>query len=193
MKLSKEEIKAIIPHRDPMLLVDTVEEMEAGDHIVTTFFVDPAREIFKGHFPGEPVLPGVYSVECMAQTADILLLSAERYAGKIPLFLGINNVRFLKKILPGDTIEIHAKMASERVEKAIATCSAEVYNHGELAVTGDVTLAMRCVPGKDGRPGKYPGVPCVHLMSTTCRRSPSTVNLTSCPAKRKPYTRSGSC
>ena len=124
MKLSKEEIKAIIPHRDPMLLVDTVEEMEAGDHIVTTFFVDPAREIFKGHFPGEPVLPGVYSVECMAQTADILLL-------------------FLKKILPGDTIEIHAKMASERVEKAIATCSAEVYNHGELAVTGDVTLAMR--------------------------------------------------
>ena len=193
MKLSKEEIKAIIPHRDPMLLVDTVEEMEAGDHIVTTFFVDPAREIFKGHFPGEPVLPGVYSVECMAQTADILLLSAERYAGKIPLFLGINNVRFLKKILPGDTIEIHAKMASERVEKAIATCSAEVYNHGELAVTGDVTLAMRRVPGKDGRPGKYPGVPCVHLMSTTCRRSPSTVNLTSCPAKRKPYTRSGSC
>ena len=116
---------------------------EAGDHIVTTFFVDPTREIFKGHFPGEPVLPGVYSVECMAQTADILLLSAERYAGKIPLFLGINNVRFLKKILPGDTIEIHAKMASERVEKAIATCSAEVYNHGELAVTGDVTLAMR--------------------------------------------------
>ena len=143
MKLSIEEIKAIIPHRDPMLLVDTVEEMEAGDHIVPTFFVAPAREIFKGHFPGEPVLPGVYSVECMAQTADILLLSAERYAGKIPLFLGINNVRFLKKILPGDTIEIHAKMASERVEKAIATCSAEVYNHGELAVTGDVTLAMR--------------------------------------------------
>ena len=72
-----------------MLLVDTVEEMEAGDHIVTTFFVDPTREIFKGHFPGEPVLPGVYSVECMAQTADILLpLSAERMRGKIPPVLG---------------------------------------------------------------------------------------------------------
>ena len=143
MKLSKEEIKAIIPHRDPMLLVDTVEEMVPGDHIVTTFFIDPDREIFRGHFPGEPVLPGVYSVECMAQSADFLLLSMERYAGKVPLFLGINNVRFLRKILPGDTIEIHARLASERAEKAIATCSAEIYNHGELAATGDVTLAMR--------------------------------------------------
>ena len=143
MKLSKEEIKSIIPHRDPMLLVDTAEEMVPGDHIVTTFFIDPDREIFRGHFPGEPVLPGVYSVECMAQSADILLLSMERYAGKVPLFLGINNVRFLRKILPGDTIEIHARLASERAEKAVATCSAEIYNHGELAATGDVTLAMR--------------------------------------------------
>ena len=143
MKLSKEEIKSIIPHRDPMLLVDTVEEMVPGDHIVTTFFIDPDREIFRGHFPGEPVLPGVYSVECMAQSADILLLSMERYAGKVPLFLGINTVRFLRKILPGDTIEIHARLASERAEKAIATCSAEIYNHGELAAPGDVTLAMR--------------------------------------------------
>ncbi len=143
MKMNREEIMAVIPHRDPMLLVDTVEEMVPGEHITTTFYVDPSREIFKGHFPSEPVLPGVYSVECMAQTADILLLSAERYAGKIPLFLGINNVRFLRKILPGDTIEIRAKMASEREEKAIATCSAEIYNHGELTATGDVTLAMR--------------------------------------------------
>lgn len=143
MQLSHEEVKQVIPHRDPMLLVDTVEELVPGEHIVTKFYVDPSREIFKGHFPGEPVLPGVYSVECMAQAADILLLKMERYAGKIPLFLGINNVRFLKKILPGDTIEIHAKMASERAEKAIATCAAEIYNNGELAASGDVTLAMR--------------------------------------------------
>ena len=143
MKLDLEGIKKVIPHRDPMLLVTTVEELTPGESIVTTFYVDPAREIFKGHFPEEPVLPGVYSVECMAQSADILLLSTERYAGKIPLFLGINNVRFLRKILPGDTIEIRARLAGERAEKAIATCSAEVYDHGELAVTGDVTLAMR--------------------------------------------------
>lgn len=143
MKLTQEQIKEIIPHRDPMLLVDTVEEMEAGKSIVTTWHVDPSREIFKGHFPGEPVLPGVYSVECMAQTADILLLSAERYAGKIPLFLGINNVSFLSKIKPGDTLEVHATLTKERVEKAIATCSAEVFVDGVKAATGDVTLAMR--------------------------------------------------
>lgn len=143
MKLSQEDIKAIIPHRDPMLLVTTVEDMKAGEEIVATFYVDPNREIFKGHFPGEPVLPGVYSVECMAQAADILLLSSERYAGKIPLFLGINNVSFKRKILPGDTLEIRAKLSSERREKAIATCTAEIYNHGEIAATGEVTLAMR--------------------------------------------------
>jgi len=143
MKMNQEEIKKVIPHRDPMLLVTTVEDLVPGESISTTFFVDPAREIFKGHFPGDPVLPGVYSVECMAQTADILLLSTPRYAGKIPLFLGINNVRFLRKILPGDTLEIRAKLAAERPEKAIATCAAEIFNKGELAASGEVTLAMR--------------------------------------------------
>ncbi|MPN22489.1 3-hydroxyacyl-[acyl-carrier-protein] dehydratase FabZ [bioreactor metagenome] len=143
MKMDQEAIRRVIPHRDPMLLVTTVEDMTPGERITATFYVDPSREIFKGHFPGDPVLPGVYSVECMAQTADILLLSTPRYAGKIPLFLGINNVRFLKKILPGDTIEIHAELFSERPEKAIATCAAKIYNHGELAASGEVTLAMR--------------------------------------------------
>lgn len=143
MKMDRAQIMKIIPHRDPMLLVDTVEKIESGAEITATFYVNPDREIFKGHFPSEPVLPGVYSVECMAQTADILLLSCPRYAGKTPLFLGINNVRFLKKITPGDTIEIQVKLISERTEKAIATCSAEIYNHSELAASGDVTLAMR--------------------------------------------------
>ena len=141
--MTTDDVKKVIPHRAPMLLVDNVVQMEPEQSITTTWHIDPEREIFKGHFPGDPVLPGVYTVENMAQTADILLLSSERYAGKIPLFLGINNVRFLRKILPGDTIEIRAKLISERIEKAIATCSAEIYNHGELTATGDVTLAMR--------------------------------------------------
>ena len=141
--MDRNEIKKIIPHRDPMLLVTTVEALAEGKSIAATFFVDPSRDIFRGHFPKEPVLPGVYSVECMAQAADILLLSTQRYREKVPLFLGIDKVRFLKKILPGDTIEIQANLISESAEKAIATCSAQIYNHGELAAEGNVTLAMR--------------------------------------------------
>ena len=141
--MDRNEIKKIIPHRAPMLLVTTVEALAEGKSIAATFFVDPSRDIFRGHFPEEPVLPGVYSVECMAQAADILLLSTQRYREKVPLFLGIDKVRFLKKILPGDTIEIQADLISEYAEKASATCSAQIYNHGELAAEGNVTLAMR--------------------------------------------------
>jgi 3-hydroxyacyl-[acyl-carrier-protein] dehydratase len=141
--MNREEIKKIIPHRDPMLLVDEVVSMSAGREIVTRFHVDPTRDIFKGHFPGAPVLPGIYTVECMAQTADILLLSMERYSGKLPLFIGIDKVRFLEKIEPGDTIEIRAWVKSEKQEKAIATCGAEVYRNGKVAASGEVTLAMR--------------------------------------------------
>lgn len=143
MKLSREQIMEVIPHRDPMLLVDEVLDLVPGERCVSRFFVDPAREIFTGHFPGDPVLPGVYTVEATAQTADILLLSLERYRGKVPLFLGINNVSFLRKIVPGDTIEMRAVIAKERVEKAIATCAVEAYVQGELAAKTEVTLAMR--------------------------------------------------
>ena len=81
MKLNRKEIESILPHRDPMLLVDSVESLTPREHIVTTFFVDPARDIFRGHFPEEPVLPGVYTVECMAQAADLLLMADGRFPG----------------------------------------------------------------------------------------------------------------
>ena len=143
MKLNREEIMAVIPHRDPMLLVDAVEDLVPGERIETTFWVNPAREIFRGHFPDEPVLPGVYTVECMAQTADVLLLSAEKYAGTIPYFVGIDGVRFMGKIEPGDTITIEAEIEEEYPEKAIVICRAAVYNDGRKAAVGKVTLAMR--------------------------------------------------
>ena len=71
MKLDQEAIKGIIPHRDPMLLVSSVEELEPGMSIVAHFYVDPARDIFRGHFPGDPVLPGVYSVESIYQQGEL--------------------------------------------------------------------------------------------------------------------------
>ncbi len=143
MKLDHEQVMGIIPHRDPMLLIDEVSDIVPGEYIEASFWVDPTREIFKGHFPGDPVLPGVYTVEATAQAADILLMLKPEYAGKTPLFLGINNVRFRRKILPGDTLQIHAEMLSERPEKAIATCKCVVKVGGELAAETEVTLAMR--------------------------------------------------
>lgn len=143
IKLTQEEIKKIIPHRDPMLLIDKVVEMNPEKSITATFYVNPDRELFIGHFPGAPVLPGVYTVECMAQASDILLLSFERYSGKIPYFIGIDKVKFVKKIEPGDTIEIHSELLYEKIEKAIVTCRATVLSKNEIAATGEVTLAMR--------------------------------------------------
>lgn len=143
MQLSREQIMEIIPHRDPMLLVDKVRELVPGERCLTSFYVDPYREIFQGHFPEDPVLPGVYTVEAAAQTADILLLSLERYRGKIPLFLGIGRADFVQKILPGDTIELRASALWERTEKAIASCFVEVFNHEKLAAKVEVILAMR--------------------------------------------------
>ena len=143
MQLDQKQIMEIIPHRPPMLLVDQVQELVPGERCISTFYVDPAREIFKGHFPGDSVLPGVYTVEATAQTADILLLSLERYRGKLPLFLGIDRVTFLQKIVPGDTIEIRVSLINERREKAIATCAAEVFCRGNPAAKTEVTLAMR--------------------------------------------------
>ena len=122
MKQNHQRVMEIIPHRDPMLLIGEVRELVPGEHIVAEFWVDPSREIFKGHFPGDPVLPGVYTVEATAQATDLVLMTKPNYAGKVPLFLGIDRVKFRKKILPGDTMEIHAEMLREREEKAIATC-----------------------------------------------------------------------
>ena len=141
--MNREQIKKVIPHREPMLMIDNVLEMTNDENITTNFYLDPELGFFEGHFPGEPVMPGVLAVESMAQTADVLLLSMEQYAGKIPLFIGIDQVKFRNKIEPGDTIEIKASISKVNEPKAVVTCDAAIYNNGEVATTGLVTLAMR--------------------------------------------------
>ncbi len=140
--LNIEEIKKIIPHRDPILLVDEVVDM-SEDTIITKLYINPKIDIFRGHFPEDPVFPGVYTVEAMAQTADILILSMERYIGKTPLFIGIDQVKFLNKIKPGNTIKIMAKLTTEKIEKGIVTCAVEVFVDEMKACIGNVALAMR--------------------------------------------------
>lgn len=143
LSLTHEQVMEIIPHRPPMLMIDTVSELVPGEYVIASTWVDPARDVFKGHFPGDPVFPGIYTVEATAQAADLILMTKPSYAGKVPLFLGIDHVRFWKKVMPGDTLEIRAELLSERVEKAIATCKGSVYVDGTLVLESEVSIAMR--------------------------------------------------
>ena len=143
LKYNHEQVMNVIPQRDPLLLIDEVQSLEPGNSITATFFVRPDMAVFQGHFPEEPILPGVYTVESAAQASSILFLSLDRYTGKLPLFCGIDNVRFLKKVKPGDTITLKGEYLSEYVEKSIVKSHVEVFNGDERAAMVDVTLAIR--------------------------------------------------
>ena len=99
------EIMEIIPHRYPFLLIDKVESLE-GNKIVATKNVTMNEYFFQGHFPVEPVMPGVLIVEALAQAGAVALLTREEFKGKIAYFGGINNAKFRKKVVPGDTLTL---------------------------------------------------------------------------------------
>ena len=112
--LNIEEIKEIIPHRYPFLLVDRIDEMEVGKSAVGIKNVTINEEFFQGHFPGHPVMPGVLIVEALAQVGAIALLSSDEFKGKLALFAGIDEVRFKKQVIPGDTLRLEVEIISVR-------------------------------------------------------------------------------
>ncbi|WP_054199811.1 3-hydroxyacyl-ACP dehydratase FabZ [Clostridium baratii] len=130
------EIKEILPHRYPFLLVDRVTEMEEGKSITGYKNVTINEEFFNGHFPEEPVMPGVLILEAIAQVGAIAILSKEKFKGKIPLFAGADKVRFRQKVVPGDRLELSCEIVKLRgpvgIGKGIAkvdgkkVCEAEI-------------------------------------------------------------------
>ena len=111
--LNQEQIKEIIPHRDPFLLIDEVLSMEVGKKVVARKYIKEDDFWFKGHFPAKPVTPGVLMIEMLAQAGAVCILSQPEFKGKIALFAGIDKAKFRKQVVPGDVLDLEALTAKK--------------------------------------------------------------------------------
>ena len=134
------EIIKILPHRYPFLLVDRIEELEAGKRIVGYKNVTINEPFFQGHFPGYPVMPGVLIIEAMAQVGAAAILSMPEYADKIALFAGIDKARFRRQVFPGDRLRIVVEVTNLR--KTIGKSTAVAYVDENVAAEADLMFAI---------------------------------------------------
>lgn len=140
MLLDVEKIKKIIPQRNPFLMIDEVEAYNPGESAIAYKHVKEDEYYFQGHFPGNPIMPGVLIVEALAQTGAVAILSLEENKGKNALFGGIDKLRFKKQVVPGDTLKLEVKIIKRKgpigIGEAIATVD------GKVAVKGELTFAI---------------------------------------------------
>lgn len=138
--LNQDEIKKIIPHREPFILIDTIEELEPGKRAVATKTVRQDEPYLKGHFPGMPVMPGVLVIEALAQTGAVAMLSLDKFKGMKAFFGGIQKARFRKQILPGDTMKLIIEITKVRGNMGIGNATA--YVGEKKAVEAELTFAL---------------------------------------------------
>jgi len=140
LPLGKAELEAILPHRDPFLLIDEVIELEPGKRAVARKTVRADEWYLAGHFPGRPIMPGVLMVEGLAQTGAVIVLTQEEHRGKMVLFGGINDIRFKRVVEPGDTLEYICELETMRGPVGRGKIKATV--DGKLAVRGTLTFVV---------------------------------------------------
>ena len=135
--MNRDEIKKLLPHREPMLLLDSVERV--GDEARGRYLVRGDEYFLQGHFPGNPVVPGVILCEILAQSACVLLQDSLE-AGLTPMYTGIDKVRFRRPVRPGECIETCCRIKRAKHPFYFAEGSASV--NGELCISGDFSFAL---------------------------------------------------
>ena len=140
MLLNTKQIMEIIPHRHPFLLVDTIESMIPGKSAVGYKCVTYDEPFFSGHFPDEPVMPGVLQIEACAQVGAVAILSLEENRGKTAYFGGINKCRFKGKIVPGDKVKLETKIVKRKGPMGVGEATA--YVDGKVVVKAELTFMV---------------------------------------------------
>ncbi len=138
--LSTQEIMAIIPHRYPFLLIDRVLELEPGARAVAEKLVSANEPHFAGHFPGNPIMPGVLIVEALAQTGAVAALSLPEHRGKLAVFAGIDECRFRRVVRPGEVLRLEVSV--EKFRRGVGKARARATVAGELACEAGLLVAI---------------------------------------------------
>ena len=140
MELKSDEIKKIIPHRYPFLLIDKVTDMKPGEWVEAIKCVSANEMYFMGHFPQKQIMPGVLIIEALAQAGAVAILSMPQNKGKVAVFGGIKNCRFRRQVTPGDVLHIYCEISQIRGSVGFGRAVAKV--DGEIAVQGEITFAI---------------------------------------------------
>lgn len=139
--MTSEEVMEIIPNRYPMFFVDRVEEMVVEEYIIATKNVAANESYFQGHFPGNPIMPGVLQVETMAQVGSIPLLKSPNFEGKIAFLAAVDNVKFRKNVVPGDILTIKVEIV--KLRKVMGIGQGTITNqYGEVVSEAKMTFII---------------------------------------------------